>query len=148
MSLMRRETTMSRTSIALLLTLLAASLAPACATGTKHVSLSADPSSDGQAQAPGPQPDLGPLVRQPEPPPPISGGTLAVAPDGKTAVAADADRDRIYIVDIASRAVTFTVALPPHAEPGRVAIDDSGKAWIVLRRAGGVAVVDLATGAA
>jgi cytochrome c peroxidase len=138
---------MSRTSIALLLTLLAAALAPACANGTHSVPASAEvpKAAGGSGEPPGPQPEFGPLVSQSEPPPPISGGTLAVAPDGKTAVAADTDRDRVYIVDLPSRAVS-SVSLPAHAEPGRVAIDDFGKAWVILRRAGGVAVIDLATG--
>lgn len=94
----------------------------------------------------GPQPDFGPLVQAKEPPPPISGGTLAVAKDGTTAVAADADRDRIYVVDVPSRAVRHTVQLPQHSEPGRVTVDDQGHAYVALRRSGGVAVVDLASG--
>jgi mono/diheme cytochrome c family protein len=94
----------------------------------------------------GPQPDFGPLVQAKEPPPPISGGTLAVAKDGFTAVAADADRDRVYVVDVPARAVRRSIRLPRRSEPGRVVIDDRGRAHVVLRKAGGVATIDLATG--
>ena len=95
---------------------------------------------------PGPQPSFGPLVQQKDPPPPISGGTLAIAPDRTTAVAADTDRDRVYIVDLPARAVRFTVQLPRHSEPGRVTVDDTGHAYVVLRRTGGLATIDLASG--
>jgi hypothetical protein len=96
---------------------------------------------------PGPQPSFGPLIQQKEPPPPISGGTLAMAPDGTTAVAADSDRDRVYVVDLAARAIRHTVELPRRSEPGRVTVDDSGHAYVALRRSGAVATIDLATGA-
>ncbi|MEA2750147.1 MAG: hypothetical protein QOI41_4290 [Myxococcales bacterium] len=96
--------------------------------------------------APGPQPTFGPLIQQKEPPPPISGGTLAIASDRTTAVAADADRDRVYVVDLPTRAVRHTVSLPRHSEPGRVAVDDANHAYVVLRNAGGLATIDLATG--
>ncbi len=81
---------------------------------------------------------------------PSPGGTLAVAASSATepalAVAADPDRDRVYVVNLASRAVRFRVDLPSRWEPGRVAVDDSGHAFVVLRRAGGVAQIDLAYG--
>ena len=38
-------------------------------------------------------------------PPAISGGTLRVLSDGRTAVAADPDRDRVYVVDLSARTV-------------------------------------------
>ena len=38
-------------------------------------------------------------VKAGTPPPPISGGTLLVLRDGVTAVAADPDRDLVYVVD-------------------------------------------------
>src|SRR5688572_24133970 len=64
----------------------------------------------------GPQPSFGATVSQAEPPPPISGGTLAIAPDGVTAVAADPDRDRVYVVDLPARAVRHTLAMPARSE--------------------------------
>ncbi len=97
------------------------------------------------ATLPGPQPTL-PVAGATVAPPPISGGTLAVAADGRTAVAADSDRDRVYVVDVRERVVTHTVELPPGAEPGRVAIDGHAQAWVALRRRGSVVTIDLASG--
>jgi hypothetical protein len=77
------------------------------------------------------------------PPPPISGGTLAV--NEAYAVAADPDRDAVYIVSLATRAVT-TVALLANDEPGRVAIDAGGYAHVALRRGGAVVTIALASG--
>jgi mono/diheme cytochrome c family protein len=106
-----------------------------------------DPPLPSSVSTPGPQPSFGPLVQQKEPPPPISGGTLAIGSDHMTAVAADADRDRIYVVDLPARAVRHTIQLPRHSEPGRVTVDDANHAYVVLRRSGGLADVDLVTGA-
>lgn len=92
------------------------------------------------------QPELGVVVTQADPPPPISGGTLALAQDSLLAVAADPDRDLVYIVDIAERTVRHSVALPPKSEPGRVTLDDAGRAHVVLRNAGQLATIDIATG--
>jgi hypothetical protein len=79
-------------------------------------------------------------------PPAISGGTLAIMADGTTAIAADPDRDQVYIVDLAKRAVSFTVALQPGDEPGRVAIDNGGRAHVALRRGGALVTIAPATG--
>src|SRR3954466_15290712 len=51
---------------------------------------------------------------------PISGGTLEVARDGASALAADADRDRLFVVDLVRRSVR-EVATQPGDEPGRIA---------------------------
>lgn len=75
-------------------------------------------------------------------PPVISGGTLALAPDGKVAVAADPDRDRVHVVDLAAWSKLATIPLNPHDEPGRVVIDNAGRAHVVLR--GGGAIVSFA----
>lgn len=101
----------------------------------------------GPTNPPGPQPDYGPLVKAAEPPPPISGGTLAVARDGNVAVASDADRDRVNVIDLAARSVRHSVELPPKSEPGRVAIDDSNRAHVALRGTHEIATIDLVTGA-
>ncbi len=112
-----------------------------------HPDTSAPPDEVASVPAtPGPQPTFGPLISQKEPPPPISGGTLAIADDGKTAVAADADRDRVYVVDLPARAVKYTIDLPHRSEPGRVAVDATNHAHVVLRSSGGLATIDLATG--
>ncbi len=80
------------------------------------------------------------------PPPPINGGTLAIAPDGHTAIAADTDRDVVWIVDVDASALKAKVALEAGDQPGRVAIDGSGKAHVVLMAGGAVATIDIASG--
>ena len=87
------------------------------------------------------QPEFGPTVQQVQPPPPISGGTLLARKDGKV-VAADPDRDRVYLVDPGSKGgVLATIKLNDGDEPGRAVEDGSGRVHVVLRRGG--AVVDL-----
>lgn len=90
-------------------------------------------------------PELGPTVRAAVPPPPLSGGTMAIAPDDHTIVAADPDRDQIYIVDVDSRSLVRTIALRPGDEPGRVVVDRSGRAHVALRSGGDVVTIDLAS---
>jgi mono/diheme cytochrome c family protein len=71
------------------------------------------------------------------PPPwgaPISGGNLLVTRDG-AAVIADADRDRILMIDLATQGVLGEVAVPGD-EPGRVIEDGSGRVHVALRRGG------------
>lgn len=99
--------------------------------------------------APGPPsvgsaPSFGPTVRQADPPPPLSGGTIAVAPDEHTVVAADPDRDRVYVIDIRTREVK-TVSLALHDEPGRVAIDAASRAHVLLRSGGAVVTIDMSS---
>lgn len=91
--------------------------------------------------------EIGPATHLDDPPPPISGGTLAVSkPLGaaaSTVVAADPDRDAVYIVDLAT-ATPRTVQLGLHDEPGRVAISPDGRtAFVALRRGGAVVAIDL-----
>jgi hypothetical protein len=81
-----------------------------------------------------------------EAPPAISGGTLRIMADGHTAVAADPDRDQVYIVDLTARTVSFTVALQHGDEPGRVVIDGAGLAYVALRRGGALVTIDPTTG--
>jgi mono/diheme cytochrome c family protein len=78
-------------------------------------------------------------------PPSISGGTLLVTADGHTAVASDPDRDRVWFVDLTTRALLGGVALEPGDEPGRVVADASGRVHVALRRGGAVVSIDLAT---
>lgn len=70
---------------------------------------------------------------------PISGGNMLVAANGR-AVIADADRDRILSVDLASGAV-IEVALAEGDEPGRLVEDAAGRIHVALRR--GNAIVTL-----
>jgi mono/diheme cytochrome c family protein len=80
-----------------------------------------------------------------EPPAPISGGTLAVSADGAFAVAADPDRDRVSVVALNTNTPEVEhVALNKGDQPGRVQLDDMGRAYVVLRRSGELAVIDLA----
>lgn len=104
------------------------------------------PTTNAPPGSPGPQPELGPLVEQAEPPPPISGGTLAIDRQNGVAVASDSDRDRVYVVDLPSRTVRHVVVLAHRSEPGRVALDGSGRAHVLLRNTGELATIDLATG--
>jgi len=86
-------------------------------------------------------PVLDSVVAAPTPPPAISGGTLLVVRSGATAIASDPDRDQLYVVDVASGAVT-TVALNAGDEPGRLVQDGAGAVHVVLRGAGAIATVD------
>jgi mono/diheme cytochrome c family protein len=94
---------------------------------------------------PGLQPEFAPTQTQAAMPPPLSGGTLIVAHDGRTAVAADPDRDQVYLVDLETEAVT-TIALQPGDEPGRLIEDGSRRVHIAARGSGAVITVDLLQG--
>ena len=83
----------------------------------------------------GPMPSF-PRAHQADAPPPISGGTLLVTADGDHVVAADPDRDRIYVVSLATHSLLETLALRAHDEPGRVAEDDAHRVHVALRRGG------------
>ncbi|HEY2743055.1 MAG TPA: c-type cytochrome, partial [Polyangia bacterium] len=94
----------------------------------------------------GPQPQFGTTtVTAPTPPPPLSGGTLLMLSGGTVAFAADADRDQVYLVDTTSGTLTSTIALVAGDEPGRAVQDAAGKVHLVLRRAGVVATIDVAS---
>ncbi len=124
--------------------LLAVVLGVAC--NTKHNENLAQAESAPIAPTPGPQPTFKTTASLSTSPPAVSGGTLAVDKDGHTIVAADPDRDRIYVVDVPSRTVKHSIKLADGSEPGRVAIDTKGRAHVALRSSGNVASVDLATG--
>jgi mono/diheme cytochrome c family protein len=82
------------------------------------------------------------VVTAAKPPPAISGGTLAVS--GDMAVAADPDRDRVWIVNLTEKSFS-EVVLNEDDEPGRVVIDDAGRAHVALRRGGDLVSIDIAT---
>jgi hypothetical protein len=71
---------------------------------------------------------------------PISGGTMLVTRDGRRAVIADPDRDRVVVVDLDTK-TTQVVPLEPGDEPGRLVEDGGGRVHIALRSGGGVATV-------
>ena len=79
------------------------------------------------------RPTFGPTVIASAPPPPISGGTLLASRDGSRAVAADPERDSVYVVDLKTHAVAV-VALTPGDEPGRVVEDGAGRVHVALRK--------------
>ncbi len=93
-----------------------------------------------------PIPTFGAPVTCSVPPPPISGGTLLITRDGSQAVAADSDRDAVYVVDLASRTLKYTIALNAGDEPGRLAEDGSGRIHVALRRSGALATLDPKSG--
>jgi hypothetical protein len=87
--------------------------------------------------------DERPAVDAPTPPPPVSGGNLLVTHDGAFAVVADADRDRLVVVDTASSKVVADLALTLGDEPGRLVEDAAGRVHVALRRGGAVVTLDL-----
>jgi hypothetical protein len=71
-------------------------------------------------------------------PPPISGGTLLTAADGQTLIAADPDRDAVYVIDAVKRTLVRRIELEPSDEPGRVVQDKLGLIHVALRGGGGI----------
>jgi DNA-binding beta-propeller fold protein YncE/cytochrome c553 len=93
------------------------------------------------------QPTFRATVTTPDvPPPPISGGTLIALQDGATAVAADPDRDAVYVIDLAASTVTYTLALQIGDEPGRLVEDGAGRVHVALRGGGALVTIDPSTG--
>jgi mono/diheme cytochrome c family protein len=86
--------------------------------------------------------DSQPVVGAQLSPPAISGGTLAVMSSG-TVVAADPDRDVVWLL---KGSVVQHVQLQAGDEPGRVVEGPAGTAFVALRRAGTIAQLDIASG--
>src|SRR5579859_3804864 len=84
-----------------------------------------------------------PVVVAPTPPPPVSGGTIAVVGGGKLAAVADSDRDQVVVVDLDQLKIMATIALEKGDEPGRVIEDGAGRLHVALRGAGAVATIDV-----
>ena len=84
------------------------------------------------------------VVTAERPPPAISGGSLVVSEAGDVAVAADPDRDAIYVISLPEGKVR-TISLAQGSEPGRVTLDGKGHAHVGLRSKGAVVRVDLAS---
>jgi len=91
-------------------------------------------------------PNLGTTKSQDAAPPAISGGTLLVLANGKTAVASDPDRDMIYVADLPSHTLTWSINLGAGDEPGRVVQDAAGRVHVALRHGGAVVTCDPGTG--
>lgn len=80
-------------------------------------------------------------------PPAVTGGTLAITPNGQRAIAADPDRGAVHVVELPSGAVRAVIRADQ--EPGRVVISaDSRTAYVALRAGGAVLVVDALIGRA
>ena len=93
------------------------------------------------------QPSLpGAVFTATEPAPPISGGTLLITKEGHTAVVADTDRSRVFVVDLDNATLLHDIALPARSEPGRLAEDASGNVHVALRGSGQLATLDIAAG--
>lgn len=118
----------ARRPFALLLTAVGATAFTACG-------------SEGRPHNPDPQ---APAVVAPKTAPAISGGTMIV--QGSIAIAADPDRDRVYVVDLQSKSVVGDVALEENDEPGRLVLDAAGNVHVALRKGGAIATIELATG--
>ncbi|MEX1364424.1 MAG: hypothetical protein AB1Z98_14965 [Nannocystaceae bacterium] len=86
--------------------------------------------------------DARPVVRAAKTPPPISGGTLTVMDEGRTAIASDPDRDLVHVVDLEQLEARHAIALEDGDEPGRVVADDDGMVHVVARRGGVIVDID------
>jgi len=97
-----------------------------------------------------PAPETPPKEETPAPtgaaPPAVSGGTLLVTHDDAKVVAADPDRDTVWIVDTATNKLQTRVRLSAGAEPGRIVEDQDGKLHVALRRGGQIVKIDPADG--
>ena len=93
----------------------------------------------------GPQPTFT-SVHLNDAPPPISGGTLLVTSDGDHVVAADPDRDQLYVASLKSNTLVKTLSLSKYDEPGRVAEDGAHRVHVALRRGGAVVTIDPVAG--
>jgi len=102
--------------------------------------------SEGFPSQSGITPTFNTIVTASVPPPPISGGTLLVTSDGTHAVAADPDRDSLYVVDLHTRTVAFTIGLHAGDEPGRLVQDGAGRVHVALRSGGALLTIDPTTG--
>lgn len=91
-----------------------------------------------------PTPEFHETVHQDKAPPPLSGGTLLVTRDGKTAIAADPDRDTVSVVDLLSHKVIGQYTLEAGDEPGRIVEDGAGRAHVALRGGGALLSIELA----
>src|SRR5689334_12646993 len=89
---------------------------------------------------------VGVVVVAAVPPPPLSGGTLIVSADAKRAIAADSDRDLVWVVDLEGQKLERTVTLEAHDEPGRLVQDDAGLVHVALRGSGALVTFDPDTG--
>ena len=74
-------------------------------------------------------------------PPPLGGSGMLVSKDGKQLIVADADRDRLYFVDVETHALAHVRELQAGDQPGRMVEDAAGRIHVALR--GGGALLSL-----
>jgi hypothetical protein len=122
----------------------------ACSSGTSSSPTTALPtgftgSAPGMASSVA-EPVFGPTTVATVPPPPISGGTLLATHDGTRVIAADPERDSVYVVNLVTNAVASTIALTAGDEPGRLVEDGAGRIHVALRSGGALATIDPAKG--
>ena len=103
------------------------------------------PPSSVDRDLPLPRPNFGTTFSQEEAPPPLSGGTLLVLPEGRIAVAADPDRDRVSLVDL-ERGTAREIRLTAGDEPGRLVADAANRVHVALRRGGQLVTLDPVAG--
>ncbi|MFO0681508.1 MAG: c-type cytochrome [Sandaracinus sp.] len=99
--------------------------------------------TDGSLPRPSIEEVFGPVQVAAERPPAIAGGTLTASATDSLAYASFPEEDRLEIVDSTAGALRGEVAFAHGAEPGRVVLDSSARAHVVLRRQGAVATVDV-----
>jgi YD repeat-containing protein len=116
----------------------ALALASSCVPGVRSSPPDMPPESFPQPTPSGPPPSFGPARNSSLPAKPIIGGTLIVLDDARTAVAADPDRERVFVADYRQRKVLAEIVLQPGDEPGRLAADRDGQVHVALRGAGAV----------
>lgn len=125
--------------------LVSCSLAAGCSTSSSGTPTPIDFGSSGQA---GSAPVSGELFAgenvKSSHTAPVVGGTLLATADGKQFVAADPDRDAVFLVDVASHAVR-QVDLAAGSEPGRVIEGPPGYVYVAARRSGEVLTIDLSS---
>jgi hypothetical protein len=124
-----------------------AAIVVAVASGAGGVSCASSGEGGGPGGAPVAHqiPFFGATVTLANAPPAISGGTLLLLANGTTAVAADPDRDQIYVVDLTDTTLAATLPLTAGDEPGRLVEDAKGLVHVALRGGGAVVTLDPAT---
>ncbi len=99
---------------------------------------------DSAVAPPPARPEFGQTVTQAHAPPSLGAASLVLSDDESTAIVTDPDRDRVVIVDLATKDVR-PIALHRGDEPGRLVTDGPSRVHVVLDRAGAVATIDPST---
>lgn len=119
-----------------------ASLLRACSLGSFGVIAAVAAAAIGCGASPAPPEDLVVVAIAESAPPPLSGGTLIVSADERRAIAADSDRDVVWVADLLTEQYERSIVLEKNDEPGRLVEDSAGMVHVALRRAGAVLTFD------